>query len=95
MTKNFFEQLNSRAINNKLQDIPNHLFDLVNRTFIGPQYTLIDIINREIVPLNAKLLNKRLVLFYADIITQDNDNVGHELTFQILNFAKKRPQKGK
>ncbi len=30
MTKEFFEQLNSRAIKNKLQDIPNHVFDLIN-----------------------------------------------------------------
>ena len=37
----------------------------------------------------------QLVLFYADIITQDNDNVGHELPFQILNLARKRPKKGK
>ena len=87
--------MNSRAINNKLQDIPNHVFDLVNPTFIVPRHTLIDIINREIVPFKAKLLNKRLVLFYADITTQDNDNVGHELASQIFNLARKRPKKGK
>jgi hypothetical protein len=51
--------------------------------------------NREIVPFKAKLLNKRLVLFYAGITTQNNDNVGHELPSQILNLAKKRPKKGK
>ena len=95
MTKEIFEQLNLRAINNKLQDIPNHVFDLVNPAFIVPRHTLIDIINREIVPFKAKLLNKRLVLFYADITTQDNDNVGHELPSQILNLARKRPKKGK
>jgi hypothetical protein len=57
MTKNFFEQLNLRAINNKLQDIPNNVFDLANPTFIVPRHTLIDIINGEIVPFKAKLLN--------------------------------------
>ena len=31
MTKEIFERLNSRAINNKLQDIPNRVFDLVDR----------------------------------------------------------------
>jgi len=52
--------------------------------------------NREIVDFKAKLLNiKRLVLFYVDITTQDNDNVGHELPSQILNLGRKRPKKGK
>ncbi len=51
--------------------------DVVNPTFMFPRHTLIDIINREIVPFKAKLLNKRLVLFNADITTQDNDNIGH------------------
>ena len=95
ITQEIFEQLNSRAINNKQKDIPNHVYNLVNPAFIVPRHTLIDIINREIVPFKAKLLNKRLVLFYADITTQDNDNVGHELPFQILNLARKRPKKGK
>jgi len=66
-----------------------------NPKFIVLRHTLIDIINREIVPFKAELLNKRLVLFYVDITTQDNDNVGHELSSQILNLAKKRPKKGK
>jgi hypothetical protein len=92
MTKKVFEQLNSIAINNKLQDIPNHVFDLVNPAFIVPRHTLIHIINKEIVPFKTRLLNKRLVLFYADITTQDNDNVGHELPSQILNLARKRPK---
>ena len=78
MTQEIFEQLISRAINNKLQNIPNHVFDLVNPAFIVPRHTLIDLINREIVPFKAKLLNKRLVLFYADITTQDIDNAMHE-----------------
>jgi hypothetical protein len=95
MTKAIFEQLNSRAINNKLQDIPNLVFDLVNPAFIVPRHTSIDYINRAIVPFKAKLLNKRLVLFYADITTQDNDNVGHDLPSQILNLSRKRPKKGK
>ena len=96
MTKEVFEQLNSRAINNKLQDIPNHVLFLVSPAFIVPRCTLIDIINREIVPFKAKLLNKRIVLFYVDITTQDNDNVEHELPTQIVNLARKRPrQKGK
>ena len=59
MTKGFFEQLNSRAINDKLQDIPNHVFHLVNPAFIVPRHTLIDITNREVVPFKPKLLNKR------------------------------------
>ncbi len=91
ITQEIFEQLNSRAINNKQQDIPNHVHNLVNPAFIIPRHTLVDIINREIVPFKAKRLNKRLILFYADITTQDNDNVGHELPFQILNLARKRP----
>ena len=85
--------MNSRAINNKLQDIPNHVFDLVNPAFIVPRHILIEIINREIVHFKAKLLNKRLVLFYVDITTQDIDNVGHKSPFQILNLARKRPKK--
>ena len=93
MTNEIFEQLNLRAINNKLQDIPNHVFDLVKPSFIVPRHTLIDIINREIVPFKAKLHNKRLVLFYVDITSQDNDDVGHELPSQILNLARKRPKK--
>ena len=63
---------------------PNNVFDLDNPTFIVPRHTLIDIINNEIVSFKAKLLNKRIVLFYANITTQDNDNIGHELPFQIL-----------
>ena len=55
MTKEIFEHLNSRAINNKLQDIPNHAFDLVNPAFIVPRRTLIDIINRDIVPFKANV----------------------------------------
>jgi hypothetical protein len=94
MTKEICEQLNSRVINNKLQDIPNHGFDLINLAFIVPRHVLIDNINREIVPFKAKLLNTRLVFFYADIITQDNDNVGHELPSLIINLAQKRPPKG-
>ena len=50
--------------------------------------------NREFVPFKAKLLNKRLVLFYVEITTKDKDNVGHKLPSQILNLARKRPQKG-
>ena len=94
ITEEIFEQLNSRAINNKQQDIPNDVYNLVNPAFIVPRHTLIDIINREIVTFEAKLLNKRLVLLYADMTTQDNDNVGHELPFQILTLARKRPKKG-
>jgi hypothetical protein len=93
--KEIFEQLNSRAINNKQQDIPNHVFNHVNPAFIVPRHTLIDIINIELVLFKAKLLNKRLVLFYVDITTQDNDNVGHELPFQILSLARKRLKKRK
>ena len=55
MTKEIFEQLNLRAIYNKLQDIPNRVFDLVNPAFIFPRHTLINIVNREIVPFKAKL----------------------------------------
>ncbi len=76
-----FEQLNSRAINNRQKDISNHVYSLVNPAFIVPRHTLIDIINRENVPFKAKLLNKRSVLFHADITTKDDDNVGHELPF--------------
>ena len=92
MIKDIFEQLNSRAIKN--YKIPIHLFDLVNPAFIVPRHTLINIINREIVPFKAKLFYKRLVLFYANKTTQDNDNVGHELPSQIFNLARKRPKKG-
>ncbi len=69
LQREIFEQLNSRATNNKQQDIPNHVFYLDNPAFIVPRHTLIDIINREIVPFKAKSLNKRLVLFYAHITT--------------------------
>jgi len=31
ITKTFFQQLNSRAINNKLRDIPNHVLILLAR----------------------------------------------------------------
>ncbi len=79
MTKKIFKQVNSRTINNKLQDIRNHVFDLVDPAFIVPRHALIDIVNIEIVPFIAKLLSKRLVLCYAYITTQDNDKVGHEL----------------
>ena len=58
-------------------------------------YTLIDIINREVVHFKAKVLNKRLVSFYADITTQGNDNGGHELPVQIFNLARQIPKKGK
>ena len=58
MSEEIFEHLNSRAINNKLQDIPNHGFDLVNPAFIVLRHTLIDIINKENVPFKAKLLNR-------------------------------------
>jgi hypothetical protein len=56
MKEKCFEQLNSRAINNKLQNIRNHVFDLVNPAFIVPRHALIDIINREIVPFKANCL---------------------------------------
>ena len=79
----------SRAINNKLYDIHNHVFDLVNPLFMVPRHTIIDIINREVIPFIAKLLNNRLVSLYADITTQDNDNVGNELPIQILNLTRK------
>jgi len=82
MTKENFKQLNSRETNNKLQDIPNLVFHLVNSSFIIPRHTLIGIINREIVPFKAKLLNTRLVLFYVGITTKGNDNSGHELPSQ-------------
>ncbi len=36
ITKENFDQLNSRPINNKLQDIPNHVLDLVKPAFIVP-----------------------------------------------------------
>ena len=53
MTKDNFEHLNLEAINNKLQDIPNHVFDLVNPSLVVPRHTLIYIINREIVLFKA------------------------------------------
>ncbi len=56
MTKKFFEQLNSRAINNKLQDIPNHVFYHVNPAFIVPRHTLVDIINIEMYLSKQKCL---------------------------------------
>jgi hypothetical protein len=56
MTMEIFEQLKSRAIGNKLQDISNRVFDLVNPTFIVPRHTLIDIINIENVSFKAKLV---------------------------------------
>jgi len=90
ITEANFEQLNSREINNKLHDISNHVFDLVNPVFIVPGHVVIDIINREVVSFKANFINKRLVSFYANITIQDNDNVGHELPVQILNLARKR-----
>jgi len=84
--------LNSRAINNRLNDIHIHIFDLVNPVFIVPRLTLIYIVNNEVVPFKATFLNKRSL--YVDITTQDNDNVGHDLPIQILNLARKQPQKG-
>ncbi len=82
-------------MNNKLHNIPNHVFDLVNPTFIVPRHILIDIIHRKIVPFKSQLHNKRLVLVYANITTQDSDNVGHELPLKILNLARKQPPKSK
>ena len=90
-----FGPLNSRAINNKLHDIHNHVFYLVNPIFIIPRHTLNDIVNREVVPFKTIFFNKRLVTFDVDITTQENDNVGHELLSQISNLARKRPKKGK
>ncbi len=79
ITKAIFEQLNSRAINNKAHDNPSHVFDLIIPLFIIPHHTLImDVIKREVVYFKAKLLNKRLDIVCADITTQDDDNVGHE-----------------
>ena len=95
MIESIFDKLNSRAIGNGLQGIPNHVFDLVNPIFIVPRHTLIDIINKNIVPLKAQRLNRRLISFYADITSQDSDNVGHELPMEILNIARNRPKKGK
>ncbi len=77
-----FEQLNSRAINNKLYDISNHVFDLVNPVFNVLRHMLIDNVNREVVPFKENFLNKRLVLIYTCITTHDNDNAGHELPFK-------------
>ena len=59
IAESIFEQINSRAINNKLHDIPNRGFDFVNPVFIFPRHTLIDILNREVVPFKAKFLNTR------------------------------------
>ena len=51
MPEAIFEQHNSRAINNRLDDIPNDVFDLATPVFIVPRHSFIDIIiNREIVP---------------------------------------------
>ena len=85
-----FEQLNSRAINNKLHDIPNHVFYLVNPIFIVPRHTLIDMVNRDVELFKAKILKKRLVLLYVDITTPYNDNVGHDLHVQILHLARRK-----
>jgi hypothetical protein len=85
--------LNSRAINNRLNDIHIHIFDLVNPVFIVPRHTLIDIVNREDVPFKAQFLNKRLVSFYDDITTQDTDNVGHDLPIHIITLARNDPKK--
>ena len=80
LTELIFKQVNSRAIDKKLRNIPSHVFYLVIPSFIVPRHTSIDIINKEDVRFNiAKRLNKRLVSFYADRTTQDNDNVGREL----------------
>ena len=64
------------------------IFFLVNPAFIVPRHSLIDIINKKVVPFKAKQLNKRLISFFADITMQDNNNVGHSLPSQILNLAK-------
>jgi len=44
MTKEIFDQINLRAINNKLQDIPNRVFYLVNPEFIVPRHILLQLI---------------------------------------------------
>ena len=73
MTEEISDQLNLRAINNKLQDIPNRVFDLDSPTFIVPRHTSIDILNREMIPFKEKILNMRLVLFYDGITTIMSD----------------------
>jgi len=39
------------------------------------------------------LISDKLYKVYADMPTQDTDNVGHKLPVQILNLARKIPKK--
>ena len=92
VTKSVLEQFNSRAIG--MPGMPQSLADLDNPCFVVPRHSLIDIINREMIPALAAKAQTRLIRFYAEIVTLDNEDMDYDLPPTILDLARKRPRTG-
>ena len=92
VTASVLEQFNSRAIG--MPGMPKSIADLDNPCFVVPRHSLIDIINREMIPALAAKAQTRLIRFYADIVAQDNEDMDYVLPPSILDLARKRPRTG-
>ena len=93
VTDNVFDAMNARAIG--MPGMPKTISEIEMPIFIVPRHSLIDIINKEVVPARAAEKNKRLIRFYADIVARDNDDEDHRLPKPLLDLARQRPKLGK
>ena len=85
--------MNSRAIG--MPGMPKTISEVKQPIFIVPRHSLIDIINKQVVPARAAESKKRLIRFYAEIVARDNDDEDHRLPKALLDLARQRPKLGK
>ena len=93
ITERVLEQMNDRAIG--MPNMPKTVSEIKNPIFIVPRHSLIDIINKEVVPARAAQKKARLIRFYADMVARANDDEDHYLPRNLLEIARNRPKLGK
>ena len=86
------EQLNRRAIG--AQGQPKTLAELAHPMIIVQRHTLINIINKEMIPTRAKDANQRVIKFYPDIKGVDSTGGEYTLPEGLLRAARDRPREG-
>ena len=93
VTEKVLDAMNSRAIG--MPGMPKTISEVKQPIFIVPRHSLIDIINKQVVPARAAESKKRLIRFYAEIVARDNDDEDHRLPKALLDLARQRPKLGK
>ena len=86
------EKLNARAIG--APGMPKTLANLDHPIIIAQRHTVINIINKEMIPARAKEAGKRLIKFYPEIKGVDSNGGEYPLPEGLLKAARDRPRLG-